>query len=106
MAAGAAITVVLAILGAAPPAAPQVLHYLAHRQNEAIRQAFDREIALYKQFLVSGDKKDRLQVRLALTKLSWQMDPSARALIPPIFSATRQFDVDLVAALVDKELEQ
>jgi len=96
---------ILTIVGALFSTAPQVEQLAAARQQHEIGAAMRREIALFRRFTLAHDGAARLQSQLAITRLSPSLRPRAQAMIPALTSARTEFELDLAAALIIRELE-
>ena len=102
---GAALGLILSIVGALASAAPAVEKMAVERHDKEVQSAFNREVDLYRRFTAKKQTIFRTQTQIEIQRLSWQMPRRARNFIPPLMSARRQFEIDLSSALVNNELE-
>ena len=102
---GAALGLILSIVGALASGAPTVEKMIVTRRNTEVQAAFKREVDLYRRYTAKKQSVPRTLTQIEIQRLSWQMPRRAQNFIPPLMSARRRFEIDLSSALVNNELE-
>ena len=98
---GAALSIVLGLLGSAPGA----IAGLAALEQSGSERALLSELETYRIFARDHNATGRTAVQVNVAKLSASLSPRLQRLLPPVWSCRTPWQCDLAVALVERELQ-